>query len=178
MRTYKLAFTAIIAFGLALWTAPRLAAQSGPPPASHDTGQQGEFNGDHQDTGAAAIEGKGEPPEVGETREGSEAVKARSANVAPRAESLKQMEASRERDRIEDARADSNLDTGQRGEYNGDHQDVGAAAQGADKAPEGQRATQTKELRSKPDATSSKEPSVSTRDTDRIQDSKEDTNPK
>jgi hypothetical protein len=63
MNIRKLAMTMTCAIAMASWASPSLRAQQGPP-TPQDTGQQGEFEGDHQDTGAAAIDGQ-EAPEVG-----------------------------------------------------------------------------------------------------------------
>ncbi len=125
MHINKLAATAVFAIAVTLWAAPRLAAQSASPAPTQDVGQHGEYNGDHQDTGAAAIDGKGEPAERGELGEGR-APEARSSE--PEATSLSPGTASPEQDRLEDSRADSVLDHGQRGEFTGNHQDTGAGA--------------------------------------------------
>ena len=107
MNVKKLALA--IAFGLALasWATPRVFAQAGPPQTNQGPGQQGEFNGDHQDTGAAAIDGK-ESPEVTETPEGKEAPEGKSTVETREPASVKEpVNSSPDTDRVQDLHSDT-----------------------------------------------------------------------
>lgn len=118
---------AAFVFAVAIAPTSRLIAQSAPPTASQNAGQQGEYNGDHEDAGAAAIDNKGEPAEIGESRDGKETPEATASEPAANS-SLDRRITSPDRDRSADARADSTLDEGQHGDFTGNHEDTGTAA--------------------------------------------------
>jgi len=124
---------AAFVFAVAILPTSRLTAQSAPT-APQNAGQQGEYNGDHQDTGAAAIDGKGEPGEIGERRDGKETPEATAAEPAGKS-SFDPRVTSPDRERSADARADSTLDEGQHGDFTGNHEDAGTAA-----SPDSERA--------------------------------------
>jgi hypothetical protein len=107
MNIKRLALASTFAFALAIWATPRLIAQAGPPPTHQDPGQQGEYNGDHQDTGTAAMDGK-EGPEVGETPGGKEAPEGKAARETRGTASAKEpVNSSSDTDRVQDSHADS-----------------------------------------------------------------------
>ncbi len=108
MKIRKLAMTMTCAIALAGWTSPGLLAQQTAPttPTAQGPGQQGEFDGDHQDTGAAAIDSK-EAPELGkETPElGKEA-----PEVGEPASAAEPLNSSPDTDRVQDSQTDSSAD--------------------------------------------------------------------
>jgi hypothetical protein len=107
MNVKKLALATTCALALASWATPRLTAQAVTPPPQQDPGQQGEFDGDHQDTGATAIDGK-EGPEVGETPEGKEVLEGTVTREASEPASAKELASiSPDTDRVQDSRMDS-----------------------------------------------------------------------
>jgi hypothetical protein len=106
MDVKKLALATTCAVALATATTPGLIAQASPP-AHQDQGQQGEFDGDHQDTGAAAMDGKG-GPEAAETPESQEAPESNTTRQAREPASVtEQANASPDTDRVQDSQADS-----------------------------------------------------------------------
>lgn len=103
MNIKKLAL-ATCALALASWATPRMIAQAAAPPTHQDPGQQGEYNGDHQDTGAAALDTAGvvEAPEGKEMPEGKATPETREpASVA------EPVNSSPDTDRIQDSHSDS-----------------------------------------------------------------------
>ncbi len=90
---------------LAVFSTTGLLAQPpGPPATPPDPGQQGQFEGDHQDTGAAANGDTGEPDSGKETPEARDTNSERlpePGNAKPAAASAA------DTDRAEDARSDT-----------------------------------------------------------------------
>jgi hypothetical protein len=120
MKMRELAMATVCAVAFASWASPVSVAQQRSASADQGPGQQGEFNGDHQDTGAAAIDGKeapepGEAPEAGkEVPETAEPNTANAPQTSPRlsatarAEEVGEMHHlnSTDTDRLQDAASD------------------------------------------------------------------------
>jgi hypothetical protein len=72
MKIKTLVLRMVCAIALANWASPSLPAQQSTAPTDAGPGQQGAFDGDHQDTGAAASDGKEVPDSGKETPEVAE----------------------------------------------------------------------------------------------------------
>lgn len=107
MNLMKLAILTTCAVALATWSTPRLVAQATTPPQQQGPGQQGNFNGDHEDSGAAGIEGK-EGPEVADVTEGKESPEAKgNREVRESASEREIVNSAPDTDRVQDSQADS-----------------------------------------------------------------------
>jgi hypothetical protein len=94
MKIKTLVLRMVCAIALANWASPSLPAQQSTAPTDAGPGQQGAFDGDHQDTGAAASDGKEVPDSGKETPEVAEST---TENVPG---------ASTDTDRVQDAVSD------------------------------------------------------------------------
>jgi hypothetical protein len=92
---------------LSKWASPRLCAQANGPQTNQGLGQHGEFNGDYQDTGAAATDAT-EAPETTETREAKEAAEVTAAARTGESVSVTEPVSSLpDTDRIQDLHSDT-----------------------------------------------------------------------
>lgn len=108
MKINKLTAMAACAVALTLWSTPHLVAQAATPPQQQGPGQQGDFNGDHQDTGAAGVEQK-DGPEVADATEGKEAPEGKGTREARDPASEQGIvNSAPDTDRVQDTQADSN----------------------------------------------------------------------
>ncbi|MDX6456804.1 MAG: hypothetical protein QOE55_501 [Acidobacteriaceae bacterium] len=94
MKINTLAVRMVCAIALANWASPSLPAQQSTASTNTGPGQQGAFDGDHQDTGAAVNDGKEIPDSGKETPEVAEST---TENIP---------DASTDTDRVQDAVSD------------------------------------------------------------------------
>ncbi len=121
MKITKLAMTMTCAMALAVWASPVLLAQQ-TVPTNQGPGQQGEFNGDHQDTGAAAIDSSEAPEQTMPTSQnpgqqgefngdhqdtGAAAIDSKEAPELEPTSATEPLNSSPDTDRVQDSQTDS-----------------------------------------------------------------------